>query len=259
MISRHGAVIALNRKLAAQQELTIRCVGKRRETKARVVGMIAGQGDEFVYGIALLDPAMNLWDVEFPQLTGTEEPLARMLLKCSACGGREVVHLNEIEIQVFAANQRIERFCQSCSATTSWKQESKPAEGELDVPWAKQESGERSTVAPPTRARDKRKHNRVKTNVSACIRQIGFPDEVVVCEDLSRGGLCFRSRKRYLERSEINVAVPYSGGSGDIFVPARVVYVNEVGDRYRHGAAYVTAAEKSQGYDGSPCAVTSEH
>jgi len=52
VISRHGAVIALNRKLAAQQELTIRCVGKRRETKARVVGMIAGQGDEFVYGIA---------------------------------------------------------------------------------------------------------------------------------------------------------------------------------------------------------------
>jgi hypothetical protein len=187
VISRHGAVIALNRKLAAQQELTIRCVGKRRETKARVVGMIGGQGDEFVYGIALLDPAMNLWDVEFPQLTGTEEPLSRMLLKCSACGGREVVHLNEIEIQVFAANQRIERFCQSCSATTPWKQESKPAEGELDVPWAKQESGGRSTVAPPTRARDKRKHNRVKTNVSACIRQIGFPDEVVVCEDLSRG------------------------------------------------------------------------
>ena len=258
MISRHGAVIALNRKLAAQQELTIRCIGKKRETKARVVGLIGGQGNEFVYGIALLDPAMNLWDVEFPQLTGTEEPLARMLLKCSACGGREVVHLNEIEIQVFSANQRIERSCQSCSATTSWKQESKQAEGKLDVLESTQESGERSTVAPPTRAHEKRKHNRVRTKVSACIRQLGFPDEVVVCEDLSRGGLCFRGRKRYLEGAEIEVAVPYSGGSGDVFMPARVVYAKEVGDRFRQGAAYVTAAEKSKGYDGSPCAITNE-
>jgi 1,2-phenylacetyl-CoA epoxidase catalytic subunit len=30
-------------------------------------------------------------------------------------------------------------------------------------------------------------------------------------------------------------------------MPARVAYANEVGDRFRHGAAYVTAAEKLKG------------
>jgi hypothetical protein len=36
VISRHGAVIALNRKLAVEHQLTVRCIGKKRETKARV-------------------------------------------------------------------------------------------------------------------------------------------------------------------------------------------------------------------------------
>jgi hypothetical protein len=257
-ISRHGAVIVLNRKLAPGQELTIRCLGTKKESKVRVVGLIGGRGDEFVYGIMLLDPVMNLWNVEFPRLTGAEEPLARMLLQCSECSSQEVVHLDETEIQVFDADGRIQRFCKSCSAKTSWKQESNQAVGELLMKWDKQESGGKSTVAPPKRAHEKRQHNRVQTTLQACIRQSGFSEEIVVCEDVSRGGLCFRSRKRYLEGSEIDVAVPYLRGSGNIFVHARVVRVEEVGDQFKHGAAYVTAVAKSQRYEGSPRVLTND-
>lgn len=255
-VSRNGAVIVLHRELAAGQELTIRCLSTSREAKVRVVGLIGGRGNEFVYGTMLLDPAINLWNVEFPRLTGAEKPLARMLLQCSACSCHEVVHLDEIEIQVFDATQQIQRFCRPCSAETSWKQESNEAVGGLLPKWDKQTSKRKSSVAHPTNAHLKRQHARVKTTMSACIRQSGFSEEIVACEDLSRGGLCFRSRKRYLEGSEIDVAVPYSRGSGNIFVHARVVHVDEVGNQFNHGAAYVTAVGKSQGYERSPCVVS---
>jgi hypothetical protein len=258
-ISRNGAVIVLNRKLIAGQELTIRCLGTSREAKVRVVGLIGGRGSEFVYGTMLLDPVMNLWNVEFPRLTGTEKPLARMLLICSGCSGREVVHLDEIEIQVFDATQRIQRFCKSCSAMTPWKQESKETvRGPLPQGDAHTSKRKFSTLHLAT-AHGKREHNRVKTTMSACIRQSGFSEEIVVSEDLSRGGLCFRSPKRYLEGSEIDIAVPYSTGSGNIFVHARVIRVEKVGDQFKHGAAYVTAVGNSLGYEDSPVVRTQCH
>src|SRR5271170_2061118 len=61
VVSRHGAVIVLSRQLATDQMVTI-CYtdNKKKQTQAevRIVGLIGGQGQEFVYGIALLDPAV---------------------------------------------------------------------------------------------------------------------------------------------------------------------------------------------------------
>src|SRR5580700_1412065 len=230
-ISRNGAVIVLNRKLAGGQELTIRCLGTEREAKVRVVGLIGGRGSEFVYGTMLLDPAMNLWNVKFPRLTGTKKPVARVLL-CGGCSSREVVHMDEIEIQVFDATRRIQRFCKSCSAMASWEQGSNgPVHGHL--PTVDPHTSKRKSHGPQLKnAHVKRQHIRVKTAMSACIRQSGFSEDIVISENLSRGGLCFRSSKRYLEGSEIDVAIPYTTGRGNIFVHARVVRVEEVGDQF---------------------------
>jgi len=86
-----------------------------------------------------------------------------------------------------------------------------------------------------------RKKNRVKARVLACIRRRGFQEEVAVCEDLSKGGLSFRSRNQYPEGTRAEVAVPFTPGAGAIFVPIRIVFsqgLPAVG-LYRHGAAYV--------------------
>ena len=106
------------------------------------------------------------------------------------------------------------------------------------------------TVPPPEksapRGAERRKHPRVRVSYSACVRHPGFLDEdIVVCEDLSRGGLRFRSRRRYFEQSFIEVAVPYSPGQSAIFVPARVVFVQELPEqnRFRCGAAFLTSAK----------------
>lgn len=253
IVSRHGAVIIVNSSLATDQELTIRCLSNNKEAEVRVVGPIAGPDNERFYGVEFLDPAVNLWGIEFPSLTGAEDALARILLRCSLCQATEVAHLDEIEIQVFDETQSIQRFCKHCSATTAWK----PGPQDADEPISQSDKGTpEPSAAPPTPVQNKRKYNRIKTTMSACIRQPGFPEEIVICENLSRGGLRFRSPSRYLPGSRIEVAVPYSAGSGNIFVPARIVYVQEFGNLFAIGAAYVGASAKEQRsqYEGSASA-----
>jgi hypothetical protein len=62
-----------------------------------------------------------------------------------------------------------------------------------------------------------------------------------------------------MEGSQIELAVPYSTGSGNIFVPARIVYVQKFQDSFIEGAAYIPRNERenrSLKYEGSSIAVT---
>ncbi len=87
---------------------------------------------------------------------------------------------------------------------------------------------------------NRRKHTRTKVTYKACVRRSGFTDDVVTCEDMSKGGLCFKSRKKYFERTAIEVAVPYSPGGNAIFVPAEIAWVVEItpDKLYKCGVAY---------------------
>jgi hypothetical protein len=98
-------------------------------------------------------------------------------------------------------------------------------------------STDRKLAAPVD---NRRKHTRTKVSYKACIRRSGFTEDVVTCEDMSKGGLCFRSRKKYFERTAIEVAVPYSPGGNAIFVPAEIAWVVEItkDKLYKCGVAY---------------------
>jgi hypothetical protein len=73
------------------------------------------------------------------------------------------------------------------------------------------------------------------------VRRPGSADDVVVCEDMSRGGFRFKSKRQYFEKTMIDVAVPYSPGSQAIFVPAQIAYVQELPEQkmFRCGAMYL--------------------
>ena len=88
---------------------------------------------------------------------------------------------------------------------------------------------------------NRRKHPRVKVTYNACVRHPERGDDVVVCEDMSKGGLRFKSRKHYYVRSLIDVAVPYQQGQPAIFVPAQIVFVQELPEQqlYRYGVQYL--------------------
>ncbi len=237
LVSRNGAVLLLKAKLAAGQELVLRRKDRSnqlRAARAQVVAEIDKNGDGIMYAISLEDPAINLWDIEFPPLDEAEEALARMLVECSFCQRREVAYLNEKELKAFETRKCLARHCPHCGTPAIFTQ----AQADDALVTAK----DRTDAAPVTpKVYPSRNRARVKARILACIRQRGFSEEVAVCEDLSRGGLSFRSRNQYAEGSRVEVAVPFTPGSGNIFVPIRIVFSQEVpaAGLYRHGAAYI--------------------
>jgi hypothetical protein len=93
---------------------------------------------------------------------------------------------------------------------------------------------------------NRRKYPRIKVSYSACVRH---PDrdggDIVLCEDMSKGGLRFKSRQKYFTQSLIEVAVPYQPGQPAIFVPAQIVYVEELPEQqlFRYGVQYLKATK----------------
>lgn len=93
---------------------------------------------------------------------------------------------------------------------------------------------------PGARRSNRRKHPRVRVNYSACIRHQARGDDMVTCEDMSKGGICFKSPRQYHDQALIEVAVPYQQGQTAIFVPAQIVFVEELPEQglFRCGVRY---------------------
>jgi hypothetical protein len=235
LVSRNGGVVRLDEKLTTGQEITLRRMeGDLVKTaRARVVAEIDQEPDGFLYAIHFTDPRADFWDIEFPAPHKAEEALARLLMECGFCQRREVVYLNELELKSFEVRKCVARLCKHCDTPSIWIE----AQSEMRSP----EKGAAHPEPVEERVIPRRNRTRVKARVLACIRRRGFQEEVAVCEDLSKGGLSFRSRNKYEEGSRVEVAVPFTPGSGAIFVPIRIVFsqaIPAVG-LYRHGAAYI--------------------
>jgi hypothetical protein len=234
LVSRNGGVIRLQEKLFAGQELTLNRKAdgdQSKSVRARIVAEIDCEPEGFIYAIAILDPRVDFWDIDFPAPHKSEEALARMLMECSFCQRREVVYLNEMEVKSFEIRKCAARFCKHCDAPSIWIEAQSSANDEA-LP---------SRSAVEERVLPRRNRTRVKARVLACIRRRGFQEEVAVCEDLSKGGLSFRSRNHYPEGTRLEVAVPYTPGAGAIFVPIRIVFSQPIAAAglFRHGAAYL--------------------
>jgi PilZ domain len=240
LVSRNGGVLRLADKLFAGQEITIR---RQREGdnwkigRARIVAEIDQDANGFLYAVAMVDPRADFWDIDFPTPLQAQEALARLLMECSFCQRREVVYLNEPELKSFEVRKCVARVCQHCDSPSIW------IEAQLELP----------AESPSTpddgddRVIPRRNRTRVKARVLACIRRRGFQEEVAVCEDLSKGGISFRSRNQYPEGSRVEVAVPFTPGSAAIFVPIRIVFSQPIpaAGLFRHGAAYLRPPNES--------------
>jgi hypothetical protein len=98
-----------------------------------------------------------------------------------------------------------------------------------------------STREPDPSRVNRRKHPRVKVSYSALVRHPERGDDIVVCEDMSRGGLRFKSKKTYYDRSLIEIAAPYDPGQAPLLVPGQIVFVQELPEQklMRYGVAYL--------------------
>src|SRR6202050_58296 len=241
LINRGGAVIILERDLKPEQQIQIRRqtgADSQKTVPARIVGEFGRQKDGHLYGIEILDNENDFWKIEFPPIAESTEAVARMLLHCSYCKSREVAHLNELELRGFETNRGIARHCKTCGVPSIWTQA--PHEDEDKLTPRKRRATDPPGVVPPTGEQRDRQRMRLKTRLTACIRQAGADDELAVCEDISPVGMCFRSKRRYASDAAIDVAVPYSPAAAHIFLPARVVYSEEMpkAGLFRHGTEY---------------------
>jgi len=226
LLSRHGAAIVLKSRLAPLQQVTIRNLGNGKEATAQVIGPMGGRPDGNVYGITLMDLGANLWNINFPPMSEAEKAVFRLLLECNACGQRELAYLDKLEAEVFEANRKLTRPCERCAEPTVWilaahdVTEDRNARLEEPQPPAKKAESRASAKV------NKRKHPRVHMKTKACVFQPGFgSEEMVTVEDISRGGLSFRTANIYYPGSIIEVAAPFTAGAANVFVPARVVRV----------------------------------
>jgi hypothetical protein len=235
LVSRNGGVLRINEKLDPGQELHLRrsLEGDHwKNARARVVAEIDQDLDGFLYAIHLLEPRSDFWDIDFPAPHKADEALARLLMECSFCERREVVYLNELQLKSFEVRKCVARLCRHCDSPSIWIE----SHSEIRAP----ENG----AGQPTveeRVIPRRNRTRIKARILACIRRRGFQEEIAVCEDLSKGGLSFRSRNQYEEGSRVEVAVPFTPGTGAIFVPIRIVFSQPIPSAglFRHGAAYI--------------------
>lgn len=242
LINRTGAVIVLDRELQAENQIHLRRQAPaeaHREGNVRIVGQFGRQKDGYLYGIEILDDQKDLWGIEFPPIVDSGEAVARMLLECSYCKTREVAYLNDVELQGFETNRGIARHCKTCGVPSIWTQA--PHEDEKKIAARAARSRRSAELAgPPGEEQRERQRLRLKTRLTACVRQANFDDELAVCEDISPVGMCFRSKRRYDVDAPVEVAVPYSPDVANIFLPARIVYSEEMpkAGLFRHGTEY---------------------
>ena len=208
-ISRYGASVLLQQELDSDQKITINHIQRKVETPARVIGQIGIETEGQVYAVALTEPRLDFWGIRFPE--NDSEPIAQVLLECTGCETCKVVLLNELELAVFKANDRLSLDCPQCKKVTFWKE-------------VLEDRSATETPDPEKGVENRRKHARLKIKLVACIRLHNSSDDVVLVMDASKGGIRFRSQKNYSISEWVQVSVPYTPGTANIFAQGIIAW-----------------------------------
>jgi hypothetical protein len=278
LLSRHGAGIVSRHKISPEGFLTLRLVGSSKEAEIRLVGPIGTRGDGCVFGVAFRDPELDFWEIDFPppSAAGDQGQLEGLTLECTLCHRREFVRQSDVETDVYAVNESILRHCGNCGLTTNWAQararESSGSRPSPSTSLTARPSGlvqgdslnrqsldeeavtkialellepetapEPVLLGRPAEKQNRRRDVRTRVNFTACIRHPAAGEEIVECDNISRGGFSFRSLKQYPKDSVIQVSLPHSPGSPGMFVFAEIKRVEDLlgGALFRYGAAYM--------------------
>jgi hypothetical protein len=235
VVNRHGALVALAHKLRTGQTVTVRrraVDGSIRQAEVRVVAREKETPDGGEYGVSFVDPNLDFWGIEFPEPERAVHAVVRLLVECTHCKCQELAYLDSRELKEFEANHLFARQCRMCEAPTIWKQ---PLESMSHTGGPEQRRDGAGIGSP------ERETTRYETRLTACVREKPGTEEMAVCENVSRQGIAFRTKNRYQEGAQVEIAVPYTPGMANVFVPAVVIHVRALptAGLYRHGARYL--------------------
>ena len=220
-VSHDGASIILDRDLSVGQTIKVRRVGVNKEAVARVVGYYKDHASNSrVFGIALAENNVNLWDIFFPTTASLDKAVLRALLRCVACGRLEVAYLNEFESDLFLNHHSVARLCGQCGGWTTWIR-----------PYGNGPVGAEESAVPDSGIQNHRSNERLRAETVGCIRNPALGNDVVLVSDLAREGLSFFSSNQYAEGATIEMAIPYTSKAPNIFSLARIVGARKGKDR----------------------------
>jgi rRNA maturation protein Nop10 len=233
LIGRQGANIVLPHMLAPHQEINVRCVETGKEADARVVGQLGQAEGSYTYSVEFLNPTSNPWGIEFPPAAEGDEAVGRVVLECGGCHIRELIYLNESELEVLETSNSLARHCKRCVDYTVWKKST--VEGGVI------ETSAPAPVKTLERTGNERRESRREVHVTTCVRSVDFGDDIVKSRNASRGGLCFESNRQYSKGWKIEVAIPFTRGGANIFLSGQIARVQPTQDSSLtiYGVAYV--------------------
>jgi len=238
LINRQGARICLKRVVSAGAILQITTAVGRRSAKFRIVGPTqppSGEGGE--WGVECLGSNCELWGIGFPP-PSSAEGICTALIECLRCHAVMLSHLSMVEHEVLGTSGLLVRQCEACGRSTSWSYR------EPSIPFMADSTGAGMTnsdsliehQAGPTR----RIHRRVALQLPIRVRSFYGAEEFTRSENISRGGVCFLSERKYEVGEVILVTCPYEKSGDNIEVRGQVVRRREMQgtERCIYGVSY---------------------
>jgi hypothetical protein len=264
VLSLHGASVICHQKLIPEQEAYLRVMSNNREIEVRICGQIGERQDGYIYGVAFADPDVNFWRIEFPPAEALPQGLIPVTLECSGCRRQIDLQFDATEMDVYTVNEGALRYCSQCAVSTLWRIAAERIIPKVRTPGPKVESAvpqiaelpaqieaqvATESIAEPVSfppRQNRRSERRMRVKFNACIRVSGWSDEVVLCEDMSRGGFSFHSGREYAVETLLEAAVPYTQGAMSIFVPGQIANVTPLqnGKLFRYGVAYIRSPKR---------------
>jgi len=238
-INRHGARILTSHPLRAGQTITVTNLSGRRKGRFRVVGPVTPatyRGGE--WGIECVNLSDDVWGIQFPPAPSSRGGPPKALLECQECGTTALSPISLVEAEVLENAGIIARDCAHCERETPWglsnEQRARAAKA--------RGSASAEGKGPSTKGgAENRRHRRSALQLPVLIRDYYGGSETTRTENLSKGGFCFISEKRYQVGEVLLVVCPYDPStSNHIQLRARVVRSRpgEGGMRQVYGVRY---------------------
>jgi hypothetical protein len=211
-VNKHGACISLQHVVVPEQKLTIKNLENGIATEFRVVGELRQVfGSRREWGVETLCPECNIWGLDFALPPEGAQP--KVMICCAACKNGALSTISSIEYDVLLYTGVISRHCEYCDETTRWEPSGHSPEPQLIA----------RAVRPVPSPLERRRHRRLKLTMLVRIRSAKGESEVVQTLDVSKGGICFVSKRDYKVGELLLLSLPSTDKPVPIETSGRVV------------------------------------
>jgi hypothetical protein len=211
-VNKHGACISLQHQLVSDQKLTIKNLENGVATEFRVVGELRQVfGSRREWGVETLCPECNTWGLDFALPPEGVQP--KVMICCAVCKNGALSTISSIEFDVLLYTGVISRHCERCDQTTRWEPSGHSPEPQLVA----------RAVKPVPSPLERRRHRRLKLTMLVRVRNAKGESEIVQTLDVSKGGVCFVSKRGYKVGELLLLTLPSTDKPAPIEASGRVV------------------------------------